>query len=291
LLWTVTVLVSVAVLAIASGASGKAHSSKLPVHFPYAAEIQATIRYDGTYTISHSFSQPCSTAEGGVYRVPVNDHDTLHFERTVYFSHITVPVATPGELGKAAAKLGLEPTVTTPGVIKNDHSTIDLEDQGVEGEGEGCHSVSVECHWELTPVPSSALEEITTHDDGVMPASWTISVLGYNNPVGPSSCGGSTGTETLSALLEDAGKLYPEELLQTFPEITISRALGGDFHRLQKHETSDFEVAVNMPESGTSNCSTHLEEEVETCTHSVTGRAEVELHRRFLYFSKHTYDR
>lgn len=284
------VLVATAAAALAGGAAAKGRHT-LPAGFPYAAEIQATIRYDGTYTRDTAATVPCgSSADGTTITAPVRTHEVVHFERTLFFSHITVPVASPGELGKAAAKLGLEPTVTTPGQIKDDHSSMELEYTSTENENEACRATApATCNWPLLPVPGTASQSIGTHDDGVVPVYWTISVLGENSTTG--DCPVNNGTDQLSAMLEDAGKLYPPSLAEGFPEVTISRSLGGDFHRLQSHPRASFTINIDTPAGGPANCSSHLNPEEGSCTNGVTGRAEIELRRLFLYKSKHAYPR
>lgn len=140
------------VLAITATAPAAAEGhGTLPAGFPYAAEIQATIRYDGTYSYTTSGFERCGVgADGQEIIVPGNDYDTLQFRRTLYFSHMTVPVATAKELGAAAGRLGVRPTITTKGKVKDDHSAMDIEYTVAVGENEECHPVSGSCHWEVT---------------------------------------------------------------------------------------------------------------------------------------------
>ncbi len=277
-------------LLVLAGAAAARPARRLQKGFPYAAEIQAEVQYDGSYELNRRSYQPCSSGEE-VTRVPISERHLVHFERNVFFRHITVPVATPGELGKAAAKLGLNPTVTTPGKIKNDHSSIDLQDELVvpNPESEGCHNAPVSCHWELAPLPGGAFQEIVAHDHGFLPVFWTINVLGANAPI-EEECPITNASAELSAQLTESGKLYPKGL-ENFPEVVISRPLGGDFHRLQSHKTVEFQVNLDTPQSGPASCSTHFSEEEETCTHQVTGTAYVKLRRLFLYKSKQSYPR
>lgn len=281
-------VLAVLLSALLSAAAGA--RTPLPKGFPYAAEIQATIRYDGTYTRDWNASVPCGArADGSEIRVPAHSHLVLHFERTLFFRHITVPVALPSELGKAVARLGLEPEVTTPELVKSDHSVLENEFTATEGENEACHETPVAtCFWSLVPLPNSTVTQIFSHDDGAAPAYWTIGVLGNNALTG--ECPTEEGSKLLSATLENAGGLYPPALLEGFPEVTISRVLGTDFHRLQTHTRSSFQVDVSVPAQGTSNCAS-ASTEAETCTHGVSGRAEIELRRLFLYKSKHAYPR
>ncbi|MBS1881014.1 MAG: hypothetical protein JST31_15995 [Actinobacteria bacterium] len=282
---------AVAAAALAGAAMASKGGGTLPAGFPYAAEIQATIRYDGTYTRDTTSTVACGTSsEGTTVTAPVRTHETVHFDRTLFFRHITVPVATPGELGRAAAKLGLEPTVTTPGQIRNDHSSMELEYTSTEGENEACRPTApATCFWSLLPVPSSAMQAIVAHHNGVVPAFWTVSVLGANSTTG--DCPVNNGPDQLSALLEDAGQLSPPALAEGFPNVTISHGLSSDFHRLKTQPRVRFEVNLDLPASGSSNCSTNLNPEQGTCTNGVTGRAEVELHRLFFYESKKPYRR
>jgi hypothetical protein len=285
---TVVTLAAVALLVLAGSAAG-ARSRRLPKGFPYAAEIQATIEYDGTYALTRRSTQPCGTGEGEV-KIPLHENESVHFERTLYFSHITVPVATPGELGKAAARLGLKPTVTSPGKIRNDRSSMDLEDELAvpNTESEGCVTAPVNCHWDLAAIPSGILQQINTHDHGFLPVSWSISVLGSNATIAE-ECPVTTGANELSVLLHEAARLYPSGL-QNFPEVTVSRALGGDFHRLQRNRVVEFNIKLNTPASGTGDCARRVGEE-ESCSDSVTGTAHVRLRRLALYQSKSSYPR
>lgn len=290
---TATVLaVALAAVGIvaATATAGAARSSTLPRGFRYAAEIQAKIHYDGTYKIRQTGFQRCSTGEGET-KVPTREEATLHIDRVATFSHITVPVALPDELGKAGAKLGLQPTITTPGKISQDHSTLDLEDSLAvpDTESEGCRAEAVVCHWDLSAAPGSGLQEITAHDLGEKLTTWAINVLGVNRATGP-PCAVGEGASELTTVLADAKKLYPEGLTN-FPEVVISTALGNHFHQLLDKPRLSFDPVIDMPESGTANCATHLNEEEETCAHSVTGTARIELHRLFFYETKQAYSR
>lgn len=273
-----------------AGAAAKGRD-KLPAGFPYAAEIQATINYDATYTRDTTATVSCGTsAEGATVTAPVRTHETVHIDRTLYFSHITVPVATPRELGKAAGRLGLEPTVTTRGVIKNDHSSMELEYTSTEGENEACRPTApATCYWSLLPVPGSTTQAIVAQNKGTRPTDWLVSVLGDNSTTG--DCAVNDGPHQLAALLANARHLYPPALAEGFPDVVISRGLSGDFRRLRDDPREQFELNLSVPEGTTANCSTHLNPEEGTCADGVTGRAEVKLRRLFLYKSKQSYPR
>lgn len=284
------VVITLAAGAVVAHAGAAARRSRLPQGFRYAAEIQAKINYDGTYTINQTGFQRCPTGEGET-KVHTSESTTLHIERTATFSHITVPVATEAELGKSVSRLGLEPTITTPGKISQDYSSLDVNDSLVvpNPEGEGCRTEPVVCHWDLRAVPGSGIEEITAHDFGDVVTSWNINLLGANTASGP-PCAVGDGTSALTAALANSKKLYPDGLTN-FPEVVISRALGNDFHELLHRPRVTLNPVIDTPTSGTSNCATHLNEEEETCTHAVTGRADVELHRLFFYKTKQAYPR
>lgn len=284
------VVVVLSAVGIVVGAAGAAGSSTLPQGFRYAAEIQATVHYDGAYSIHQTGYQRCPTGEGET-KVPTREDETLHIARTATFSHITVPVATPHELGKAAAKLGLKPTITTPGKISQDYSTLDIEDSLVvpNPEAEGCKTESVNCHWDLRAAPGSGIEEIAAHDFGDQVFSWDINLLGVNQESGE-PCSISSGSDALTGALANSRKLYPNGLTN-FPEVVVSRALGGDFHKLLHQSRVGFNPPINAPASGASNCSVSLSEEAGICSHSVTGTADVQLHRLFFYKTKQAYPR
>jgi hypothetical protein len=270
--------------------AGAAGSAVLPQGFRYAAEIQARINYDGTYNIRQTGFQRCPTGEGET-KVVTSEEATLHISRVATFSHITVPVALPDELGKAVGKLGLQPTITTPGKISLDNSTLDINDSLVvpNPEGEGCRAEPVSCQWDLSAIPNSGLQEITAHDLGEKITSWAINVLGVNHATGP-PCAVGSGEDALTTALANSKKLYPNGLTN-FPEVVISRALGNDFHQLLHKVNVSWDPPIDTPTNGASNCATHLSEEEETCSHSVTGHASVELHRLFFYKTKQAYPR
>ncbi|MBS1883061.1 MAG: hypothetical protein JSS97_08915 [Actinobacteria bacterium] len=286
----VAVMVALAAVGVVAASAGAARSHILPQGFRYAAEIKAKVTYDGTYKIHQAGFQRCSTGEGET-KVPTHEEATLHIDRVATFSHITVPVALPDELGKAVAKLGLQPTITTPGKISQDHSTLDIEDSLAvpNTESEGCRAETVVCHWDLSAAPGSGLEEITAHDLGDKLTTWAINVLGVNRVTGPPCAVGEGGGE-LSTVLADSKKLYPEGLTN-FPEVVISTALGNHFHQLLDKPRLSFNPVINTPESGSANCATHLNEEEESCTNSVTGTTAIELHRLFFYKTKQAYSR
>lgn len=285
--WNGLTLALVALL-VAVGTAEAGGPSTLPPKFPYAAEIQATVHYDGTYSLQRTGYQRCPTGEGEV-KVATREVETLHIERTATFSHITVPVATAHELGRAAAKLGLEPTITTPGKISQDHSTLDLEDSLVvpNPESEGCAATPVDCHWDLAAVPGSGLQDLSAGELGDELISWNLNLLGVNKVTGD-PCPVAEGQGALSAALASSRNLYPKGLTN-FPEVVISRALGNDFRELRDHQRVSFNPGIQTPGSGMANCATHLSEEEETCTDSVSGRADVELRRLFLYKTKRAY--
>ncbi len=285
----VVLSIAVAALLAVAGIAAAKGTSNLPAGFPYAAEIQATIEYDGTYSYETRGYERCGVSQdGSEIIIPGTDYGTLHIQRTLRFSHITVPVATKKELGAATAHLAVKPTVTTKGRIEDDHSAMDYDYTVAVGENEECHPVSGSCHWEVTPLPSSTLETIVAQDNGFLPRSWTISVLGANATDG--ECPVATGPDQLSAMLEEASTLYPADLDENFPEVTISSAVGQEFHRLQRAENVNFKVDLATPSSGSADCPL-TSEETETCTHGVTGTAKVRLRRLFLYESKHAYPR
>jgi len=280
-------MIAVAALHAAAGVAAAKHQSVLPKGFPYAAEIQAKIEYDGTYSFKATGIQPCGvTADGQDINMPASTQDTLHIQRNLFFSHITVPVATPKELGNSVWRLGIKPTVTTKGKIENDRSSMDDQYMTTEAENEECHSVTGACHWEVIPLPSSALETFAAHDNGFLPVTWGISVLGVNTVEG--QCAVEDGSDELSTLLEDAATLYPPDLDENFPEVILSGGVGEHFHRLQKAEKVHFKVNLAMPVSGPTTCPLTYDGE-ETCTHGVTGTAKVTLRRLFLYRTKQAY--
>ena len=218
-LWgSLTVAAVVAMLALSGSAVGKG-SRTLPRGFPYAAEIQATIRYDGTFSIRETGYTPCSNSEGEMVKVPQGSHTTLHFKRTLFFRHITVPVATPAELGGAASKLVVKPTITTHGEIKNDASAIIDESTAVKGEGgagEPCHGVQENCNWALVPEPRTPYQELVVNDVGDEVKAWTLSVLGVNSTYPLDQLNDNCqiaddGDVELSALLESAVGSIPRK--------------------------------------------------------------------------------
>jgi hypothetical protein len=146
----------------------------LPKGFPYAAEISATISYDGTYHRASESDVHCNNGEDE-FTLDATEADTLHFRRTVFFSHITVPVAGPTELGASVARLALSPTIASPGKIKTDDSTMDFEGSLPSGDavGENCHTEKASCHWDIQGAPAGVGQTILSRTDGFLPSPGT----------------------------------------------------------------------------------------------------------------------
>lgn len=104
------------------------------------------------------------------------------------------------------------------------------------------------------------------------------------------SCPVAEGTDQLSAMLEESGSLYPADLGESFPEVTIDSAAREEFHRLRHAADVSFKVDLATPPSGSTSCPLE-NEETESCTDGVTGTATVTLHRLVLYRSKRAYER
>jgi hypothetical protein len=278
-------LVSLGVGIACLPAHAAAKGGVLPKGFAYAAEIQATINYDGTYHRGSETDVPCSD---GVNEVTLasTETDTLHFDRTVYFSHITVPVVKLGELGKAAARLGLSPTATSPGKFRSDRSTMDFEANLPDGDpaSEGCHTKPVNCHWGVQGAPVGSFQTISSRGDGFLPISWFISVLGTNSFI-EEDCPIATGTEELDTQLHQADTLYTTIDVGSFPEVAIDRDKLGDFRELRHRTTVSFVQDL----SGGSNTDCRGEEGATRCAQSVTGTARIKLRRIGLYRTKRAY--
>ena len=213
----------------------------LPKGFPYAAEISATIHYDGTYRRASETDIPCSDGENET-TLNETEVDTLHFSRTVFFSHITVPVVNPRALGASAARLALRPTATSTGKIRSDRSTMDFEGSLPIGDpvSEGCHTSKVTCHWDLQGAPDGVSQTIVSRSNGFLPESWFVNVLGSNSFLEDEA--GATGEEELSEQLNDAATLYlPIDDESGFPEVAINSQKLVDFDVLRDHEDVTFQ--------------------------------------------------
>jgi hypothetical protein len=259
----------------------------IPKGFAYAAEIQATIKYDGTYRRSSETDTPCGD---GVNEVTLAESDTevLHFDRTVYFSHITVPVVTFSQLGRAAAHLGLSPTVTSPGKFRTDRSTMDLEMTVPIGDpvSEGCHTQKIDCHWGVQGAPVGSFQTIGSRGNGFLPTSWFIGVLGTNSFI-EEDCPIATGAEELDTQLHNADTLFTAIDVGSFPEVAIDPDKLGDFRELD-HRTR---VSFVQDLSGGSNTDCSGQEATTKCSQSVIGTARIELHRIAFYRTKRAYSK
>jgi hypothetical protein len=262
-----------------------AGTRRIPKGFAYAAEIQATIRYDGTYQRSSETDVPCSNGETEV-TLASTEAQTLHFDRTVYFSHITVPVVKLQELGMASARLGLSPTVTSPGKFRSDRSTMDFEANLPVGDptSEGCHTQKVDCHWGVQGVPAGSFQTIASRGNGFLPISWFISVLGTNSFSGE-DCPVATGAQELDTQLHQADTLFTAIDVGGFPEVAIDRDKLGDFRELKQRANVSF--AQDLSGGSNTNCSG--EEASTACAQSVTGTARIKLRRIRLYRTKRAY--
>ncbi|MCW2988077.1 MAG: hypothetical protein JWM24_1015 [Solirubrobacterales bacterium] len=261
-------------------------SGRLPKGFPYAAEIRATIEYDGTYQRNSVTDIPCNNGENET-TLNGSEADTLHFKRTIIFSHITVPIAKPRELGASTAKLALSPTITSSGKLRSDRSTMDFKGALAIGDavGEGCHTTNVTCHWEVQGAPAGVSQQLVSRTNGFLPEAWYINALGTNAFI-EEECPVATGGEELDTQLHQAATLY----LQTddepgFPEVAIDPKKLGDFHQLLHRQNLSFTQHID----GGSNTNCAGEEGTKTCSQSVSGSAKITLHRIAFYRTKHVY--
>jgi len=258
----------------------------LPRGFPYAAEISATIHYDGTYRRESQTDVPCNNGEDET-TLNETETDTLHFKRTVFFSHITVPIVKPRELGASVAKLALSPTITSPGKIRSDESTMDYVAALPTGDAvsEGCHTANVTCHWGIQGGPEGVSQTIVSRTNGFLPENWFINALGSNFFI-EDDCPVATGTEELTTQLHYADTLYTSiDDEPGFPEVAIDPQKLGDFTALRNHQN----VPFVQPLTGGSNTNCSGQEGTRTCSQSVSGEAKITLHRIAFYRTKHPY--
>lgn len=285
-----TYLVSLAALAFLATAAAvaavaaSAAADVIPKGFPYAAEIQVRVEYDGTYHRESETDIPCNDGENEV-TLAGTETDDLHIERTVYFRHITVPVVKRGELGPAFGFLEVEPTVTTPGEFRDDRSTMDVKAAVLGDPATGCHTTEIPCHWNVQAAPRSGLQMFEWRGGGFLPISWDISILGTNFFTEEGCATGTGGAEELDTMLHRAGTLYTTLDLGNFPEVAIDRNQLGDFRELVHRRQVSF--VQRLPSGLNTLCAG--EEGTKTCTQGVSGRAKIFIKRLFLYRTKKEY--
>ncbi len=192
----------------------------------------------------------------------------------------------------------MKPTITTRGAIKSDQSALDIERTAVGGEGgsgEPCRRIEESCHWSLVPSPRTAFQEIASQGNGFDVTGSTLGVLGVNRidalaTLDVNCQQPQEGDAELSAELEIAGRLYPADA-PGFPEVTISRLIDADFHKLQPAKKVEFKIDLNAPSpSGCEECEL-TSPDMQSCVFGVTGSAGVTLRRLSLYRNKVAYRR
>jgi hypothetical protein len=85
----------------------------LPAGTPYAAEVSFTIKHQIDIHIDYYYETfgVCSDGSSSTYRFSAD----YSFDWSVKYPQVTVPVATPEDLGKAYKKLHVKPTPTSTG--------------------------------------------------------------------------------------------------------------------------------------------------------------------------------
>jgi hypothetical protein len=259
------------------GASAAGAGGRIPKHFAYAAEIRVTLYvHYAKFSREETYKTVCTDGNGVNHTLTKSANEADDIGRTVVFKHITVPIVSPSQLGKAAARLALHPTVTDPGRVTSDHSTYQLSGKYEIDTGCPGSLVPYDCRGTLHDQGGLSSEMLSTVD-GFRPDYFYLGYLGVEQ-ARPDSC--SDGEEQIADMIGiDAGQASKG----TWGHITLSGPFSKhDFYVLAHRR--DYQFAENLshnapcPRTGQSSC-----------TQSVEGTAEVKLHVLFYYYTKRSY--
>jgi hypothetical protein len=258
----------------ASAAPAALAKGRIPQHFAYAAEVRVTVTYDATFTRDSVFDEPCGDANGDTIDQQYPAHEQEHLDRTIVFRHITVPVVAPSELGKAAKRLALKPTITDPGTVQSDGSTYDLSGDLISDDGCPGTTTHYDCPGTVTNLPKIA-SLLISGGDGFDAELYEIPVAG-DEVADPLSCDALEENDIPTMLGIDAKQAHPG-----WGAVVLHSGLNPRLYALRTKP----EVTWSVPVNGADPC----DGDAVSCTQTVTGSAHIAIQRLFRYFTRHSY--
>src|SRR5437763_7042838 len=158
----------------------------IPKGFAYAAEARVTVIYDGDYQRDTvQLGVPCNNGDQPSTRA-LDSREIYQLKRTVLFRHITVPVVPPGALGRAARRLALRPTITTPGRVASEHSGYSLTGSVLPDGETSCATTPYSCSGTIAST-GGLTEVVALADRGFLPNLYELSIAG-NQAATPAAC-------------------------------------------------------------------------------------------------------
>src|SRR5436305_7995617 len=265
--------------AIQPAAAKVSSRGTIPKHFAYAAEARVTVVYDGDYQRDTvQLGVPCNNGDQSSAR-ELDSREIYQLKRTVLFKHITVPVVPPGVLGRAARRLALRPTITTPGSVTSEHSGYSLTGTVLPDGESSCATAPYSCSGSIANT-GGLTEVVSLGDRGFLPNLYELSIAG-NQAAAPASCNAGGVNDVLQQLTTDAafGTRNGEE----FGPVVVHRGLAASFDALRRR--SSFTISDRVRLQNPPSC----QMPGVTCSQQAFGTAHVVLRRLFLYRTKRSY--
>jgi hypothetical protein len=257
----------------------------LPKGFAYAAEIKAVVEYEGTYRRETTADVPCTEGEEALTAdLPESEEYVLH--RAVTFPHITVPVVSGAELGRAKRRLEIPATVTTPGRASDEYSRYSMFGAVFVDAERSCQEEHYECTGVIQNV--GGLSYVSqSNDDGLDPRQVELDVEGVQRAT-PNTCatpdGGMLFQNVMASLDLDAATATPSvDVARGFGLVDLQSTFRRYLYELRDRGTVEF----REPVEGDLSCAAPG----VGCSQAESGEARVSLHRLFLYRTRRAYRR
>jgi hypothetical protein len=251
----------------------------IPKGYAYAAEARVTVVYDGVYQRdTDQLGVPCNNGDQtSVAELPSREIYVL--KRTVLFRHITVPVVPPGALGRAARRLALRPTITTPGTVTSELSGYSLTGSLLPNGESSCATAPYSCKGSIANT-GGLTEVVSLGDRGFLPNLYELSIAG-NQVANPVSCDAGGVNDVLQQLTTDAA--FGTRNGEGFGLVVVQRGLAASFDALRRR--SSFTISDRVRLHNPPSC----QMSGVTCSQEAFGTARVVLKRLFLYRTKRSY--
>lgn len=269
-------LVALAGLVLAPAAFGR---GTIPKGFAYAAEARVTVVYDADYQRDTvQLGVPCANGDQTA-TADLPGREIYLLKRTVLFRHITVPVVPPGALGRAARRLALRPTITTPGTVTSEHSGYSLTGSVLPNGESSCATAPYDCSGSIANT-GGLTEVVGLAGRGFLPNLYELSIAG-NQAAAPASCDAGGVNDVLQQLTTDAA--FGTRNGDGFGLVVVHKGLAASFDALRRR--SSFTISDRVRLQNPPSC----QMPGVTCSQQAYGTAHVVLKRLFLYRTKRSY--
>jgi hypothetical protein len=202
----------------------------------------------------------------------------------VVFRHITVPVVSRAELGKAAKRLALKPTITDPGRVTSEKSAYDLSGSSVT-DNNPCPQVisDYECRGAVTNISPLSSALIST-DGGFDPEVFQLSVRTVQDG-SPAGCDAIGDSDLVANLDIAAAGAYPGSGGGgDWGVVTVHTGLRPRFYALLDKRKVEFTEPIGPAVP----CAAPQFPE-DRCKQTITGTAHIVMQRLLLHRTKKRY--